>query len=364
MAALTLFRSREANAFQEFIMEARTWWATELFPRLREEYEARKILAEREGRQVRTAEDVAFLFARSTTYAYFCWLERHVQKSKYSSSRWGLVAQLAREADRAAARLAAAEAARLELKSGFEVPEYYAAHDIHQHPGNLHGDRLAGLVYEASALSIHPGTRKNELHERFLDVVRREGAFSSVLDMGCGFGKSALPLAQAFPRAEVVGVDVSAPCLELAAADAAAAQIRNLRFRQADARKTGLPEGSFDLVTSTMLLHELPQEAVQETLVETNRLLAPGGVSIHLDFRADDPFWQFIMYGHGVRNNEPFLEPLMRMDLAEAYRKAGFELVRIESFAEREGATDPGNSFWRFPWAAIIARKPAQGATT
>jgi hypothetical protein len=37
MAALTLFRSREANAFHEFIMEARTWWAAELFPRLREE---------------------------------------------------------------------------------------------------------------------------------------------------------------------------------------------------------------------------------------------------------------------------------------------------------------------------------------
>jgi len=361
MAALTLFRNREANAFQEFIMEARTWWATELFPRLREEYEERRTLAAREGRAVKTADDVAQLFARSTTYAYFCWLERHVQKSKYSSSRWGLVAQLAREADRAEERLAAAEKARLELKDGFQAPDYYVAHDIHQHPGNMHADPLAGLVYEASALSIHPATRRNELHERFVDVVRRESAsaaFAKVLDMGCGFGKSAVPLARAFPQAEVVGVDVSAPCLKLAAADAAAAKVPNIRFRQADARHTGLEPGSFDLVTSTMLLHELPGQAVEETLAETNRLLAPGGVSIHLDFRADDPFWQFIMYGHGVRNNEPFLEPLMRMDLAEAYRKAGFDAVRIEPFAEREGATDPSNPFWRFPWAAIIARKP------
>lgn len=359
MAALTLFRSREANAFQEFIMEARTWWATELFPRLREEYELRKRLAEQEGRQVRTAEDVAQLFERSTTYAYFCWLERHVQKSKYSSSRWGLVAQLAREPDRAAGRLAAAQSGTLEVKDGFKVPEYYAAHDIHQHPGNLHADPFAGLVYEASALSIHPATRRNELHERFVEVVRRESAdLRKVLDMGCGFGKSAVPLARAFPQAEVVGVDVSAPCLKLAAADAAAAKVPNLRFCQADARHTGLAPGSFDLVTSTMLLHELPGEAVEATLAETNRLLAPGGISIHLDFRADDPFWQFIMYGHGVRNNEPFLEPLLRMDLAQAYRKAGFEAVRIEPFAEREGATDPSNPFWRFPWAAIIARKP------
>jgi ubiquinone/menaquinone biosynthesis C-methylase UbiE len=165
-----------------------------------------------------------------------------------------------------------------------------------------------------------------------------------------------VPLAHAFPKAEVIGVDLSEPCLKLAAVDAKG--VPNVSFRQADARQTGLNE-KFDLVTSTMLLHELPGEAVDATLAETRRLLAPGGVSIHLDFRTEDPFWQFIMYGHGQRNNEPFLEPLIRMDLAAAYRKAGFEDVRIEPFAEREGATDPSNPFWRFPWAAIIARKPA-----
>ena len=353
--ALTLFKNREANSFHELVMEARTWWAAELFPQLREEYEVRKRLAEQEGRRIETAEDVALLFSRSTLYQYFCWLERHIQKSKYSSSRWGLVAQLAREPETAAARLG--NKGPLQLDPTLRVPEYYAAHDIHQHPGNLHGDPNAGLVYEASALSIHPKTRKNELHDRFVALVRREGEFRHVLDMGCGFGKSTVPLAQAFPRAEVVGVDVSEPCLRLAAADAK--DLPNVTFRQADARHTQLPDASFDLVTSTMLLHELPGESVEATLAETRRLLAPGGVSIHLDFRTEDPFWQFIMYGHGVRNNEPFLEPLIRMNLADAYRRAGFAEVRIEPFAEREGATDPSNPFWRFPWAAIIARKPA-----
>ena len=355
MALLTLFRSREANAFHEFILEARTWWAVQLFPRLREEYEVRRQLAEREGRQVRTPEDVALLFSKSTLYAYFCWLERHVQKSKYSSSRWGLIAQIAREPETAAQRLAAG--GPLEVDPALRVPEYYTAHDIHQHPGNLHADPSAGLVYEASALSIHPRTKRNELHERFVDLVRREGEFSKVLDMGCGFGKSTVPLARAFPRADVVGVDVSEPCLKLAASDAR--DLPNIRFRQADARHTGLGEGGFDLVTSTMLLHELPAESVDATLAETRRLLAPGGVSIHLDFRTEDPFWQFVMYGHGQRNNEPFLEPLIRMDLAAAYRRAGFAEVRIEPFAEREGATDPSNPFWRFPWVAVIARTPA-----
>lgn len=356
-----LFRSREANAFQEFIMEVRTWWALELFPLLREEYEVRRSADEAAGRQVRTVEDVARLFSRSTLYQFFCWLERHVQKSKYSSSRWGLVAQTARESDRAEARLRADAQAILQLQPGFRVPSYYEAHDIHQHPGNLHSSPLAGLIYEASALSIHPATRRNELHERFAAVVARvfgEAQPARILDMGCGFGKSTLPLARAFPRAEVIGVDVAEPCLRLAAADAARSGVSSVRYRQADARATGLPEASVDLVTSTMLLHELPEQAVHQTLAETYRLLAPGGISVHLDFRAEDPFWQFILFGHGVRNNEPFLEPFMRMDLLQAYRRAGFEEVRVEPFAEREGATDPANRFWRFPWAAIVARKP------
>jgi hypothetical protein len=236
MAALTLFKSREANAFHELVMEVRTWWAVQLFPRLREEYEVRKQLAEREGRRVQTPEDVALLFSNSTLYAWFCWLERHVQKSKYSSSRWGLLAQIAREPQTAAERLK--PGAPLKLDPKLRVPDYYSAHDIHQHPGNLHGDESAGVVYEASALSIHPRTKRNELHERFIELVRREGEFQKVIDMGCGFGKSTIPLAHAFPRAQVTGVDLSQPCLKLAAADARFSNLSNIEFRQADARDT------------------------------------------------------------------------------------------------------------------------------
>jgi ubiquinone/menaquinone biosynthesis C-methylase UbiE len=241
-----------------------------------------------------------------------------------------------------------------------QYPEYYTRIDIHQHPGGVWSDPIAGFVYERGARSTTPlaGRRHRDLHDRLTTAaLERCPAPSRVLDMGCGFGKSTVPLAHAFPRAEVVGVDVSAPCLKLAAADAG--NLTNVSFRQADAQHTGLDAAKFDLVTSTMLLHELPAESIEATLAETRRLLAPGGVSIHLDFRTEDPFWQFVMYGHGQRNNEPFLEPLIRMDLAAAYRRAGFEEVRIEPFAEREGATDPSNPFWRFPWAAIIARKPA-----
>jgi len=355
-----LMPNRQSQAFQELIMEARGYWATTLYPQLRAEHDTRTALAATEGRPAESPEEIAALFRRSTLYQAFGFLERHIQKAKYSS-RWGLAPEL----DRNRAGWTAREAlvgegdARLKLDPALPVPDYYAAYDIHQHPGNLHGADTAGVVYEVSALSIHPNTKRNELHERFTALLADQGRFRAILDMGCGFGKSALPLAQAFPEAQVTGIDLSAPCLRLAAASAVEAQVQNIRYEQRDLRRSGLPDRAFDLVTSTMVLHELPVGDIEETVKETHRLLADGGLSVHLDFGSDDPFMRFLMFGHAKRNNEPFMEPLMRMDIQAAYRRAGFETLEIAPFAEREGSTDPGYPYWRFPWAMFIARKPA-----
>jgi 2-polyprenyl-3-methyl-5-hydroxy-6-metoxy-1,4-benzoquinol methylase len=45
-----------------------------------------------------------------------------------------------------------------------------------------------------------------------------------------------------------------------------------------DARDTGLPAGSFDLITSTFTLEHIPAPDIAEILRESARLLAPGGV--------------------------------------------------------------------------------------
>ena len=42
----------------------------------------------------------------------------------------------------------------------------------------------------------------------------------------------------------------------------------------------------------------------------------------------------------------------------EALERAGFVDVRVESFAETEGSTDPDWPWWRFPWTLFSGRKP------
>jgi ubiquinone/menaquinone biosynthesis C-methylase UbiE len=193
------------------------------------------------------------------------------------------------------------------------------------------------------------------LHERFARFVGELGDFKRILELGCGFGKSALPLAQQFPAAKMKAVDLSAPCLELAAAEAA--EVPNLVYEQADLRHTGYADSAFDLVTSTMVLHELDTPALRESLREARRLLAPGGKLVHLDFQVKDPFLEFIHYGHARRNNEPYMREINQLDFEAELRRAGFDDVKIMPFEEVDGATAPDWPTWRFPWTVFVARR-------
>jgi len=324
-------------AGQAFLLSCKTYWTRVVYPAVREEYEA--------GRKL---ED-------SVLYQYYCWLERHLQRFKYSG-RYGLQPYHAQDRARLEKSI---ESAPVELKPDLEYPDYYTRIDIHQHPGGVWSDPIAGFVYERGARSTTPlaGKRHRDLHERLTAAaLERAGSPQRVLDMGCGFGKSTKPFYEALNAAEVEAIDLSAPCLRLAARDAAGAE--RVRFRQMDATRTDFADRSFDLVTSTMLLHELPPAAVERTLAEAHRLLRPGAAMVHLDFlpRAN-AFDELIHFGHARRNNEPFMEPLARMDIVRVLERLGFRDIEIVPFEEADGALDPKYRYWRFPWTLIAARR-------
>jgi ubiquinone/menaquinone biosynthesis C-methylase UbiE len=346
-------------AAQAFILDAKVFWTTRLYPTLRAEYEARAANAKAAPA---TARDVAGLVAEGTLYRTFAWLERHLQRMKYSG-RYGLHAW--HDQDRAALERqldpAALPKGLLELDPAHGPPDYDTALDIHQHPGGVHTDPIAGFVYERGARTTTPlaGGKHRDLHDRLVSFVSENGGGPKrMLDMGCGFGKSTAPFYRSFPESAVTGIDVSAPCLKLAARDAARAQARNVAFKQRRAESTGFADGSFDLVTSTMLLHEMPPEAIAAAFDEAKRVLAPGGRMIHLDFHhLPDPFLRFIHYGYGRRNNEPYMEPFAEMDVVRALEAKGFGNVRVLPFEEAEGTLAPGYARWRFPWTIIAAER-------
>lgn len=347
---------RSFVAAQDVILDMKKHWTTRLYPALKAEY-----AADAEGKAVQSREQVAGILEGSTSYQYFAWMERHLQRMKYSGP-YGLDPYHKERAQTLTSSLPdMSDDPRLELNPAFENPVYYETVDVHQHPGGVWSDPVAGFVYERGARSTTPmlGAKHRDMHGRLTDRAIRDGVPDRMLDMGCGFGKSTRPFYEELRDTMVEAVDLAAPCLTLAASDAAAAQAENVRFRQMSAYETDYADDSFDLVTSTMLLHEMPPEEIGKTFDECARVLKPGGRMVHLDFYIlPDPFTEFIHHGHSRRNNEPFMVPLAQMDVAAELEARGFSNISIEPFQEAEGIDTENSPYWRFPWTIIAADRP------
>ena len=343
--------SAEGRSFQAFLMGAKAYLMDSIYPKAR--------LAVEGAVQARDKHGAAEQFKRNADYEFFCWLEHYIQHFKYTA-RHGLVAEAERQRAALTSSLMSAEDTKLALGSA-DVPEYYSVINTHQHPGNLHGDILSAPIYKASASSTQPGsTNAYGLHYRFSDVLARHvDAPLKILDLGCGFGKSTLPIAEKWRSAKVEGIDLAEGCLRLAALEAAQSSLDNLSYKQGDVASIDAPDEAFDVVTSTMLLHELEPDALKNVMTEAYRILSPGGSLVQLDFRARDEVERFFLHGHGQRNNEPYMAAFDEFNVDAHLRSLGFVDVRIEPFEESPGSTEPDFPKWRLPWTVIVATKPA-----
>jgi len=91
----------------------------------------------------------------------------------------------------------------------------------------------------------------------------------SVLELGCGTGSFTRELARS--GADIVAIDVSPELLEVATANCSAP---NVRYEIQNAYELSYPEGVFDSVVGSSVLHHLEIEAA---LREIYRVLKPGG---------------------------------------------------------------------------------------
>jgi len=99
---------------------------------------------------------------------------------------------------------------------------------------------------------------------------------SSVLDVCCGTGASALPAAKrAGSRGKVIGVDLAKELLELARGKAAQQHFGNIQFELGDMLSLRFPSGSFDAVVCVFGIFFVPNMSM--AVHELWRLVRPGG---------------------------------------------------------------------------------------
>jgi len=99
-----------------------------------------------------------------------------------------------------------------------------------------------------------------------------------ILDAGCGTGEITSRLAQLYPKANILGVDIIDAHLDLARRRAASLSPR-VRFENRSIFALDLPDDTYDLVTCRHVFQAIPR--VDDVIAELARVTRPGG-RLHL----------------------------------------------------------------------------------
>ena len=347
-------------------------YADELAPQFRQ----------RHGREPEDRHEVRRTLAGHSLYRTWSALRRNTMEMRQQAGLSVVLPQVPELVERAAR---ASKTPRLRLDANVSPPRYLTAMDHHCMPGSYYTERVpedvSGAANYDSGLFVTTGGMLGRFadgggHGMVAFVKARRPGFSPrrILDLGCGLGHNTLPVAKAFPEAQVTAVDVAAPMLRYGAARAASLGVGNVEFVQADAADlAGFEDGSFDWVQSIMFLHETSLPALRRIMAESRRLVAPGGLVTHVEQPRYDGsmplFEQAMRDWDAFHNNEPFWTKLHEIDLDGLMVEAGFgrdHLIHAGVYPITDGdtfpdaATDDVEDYGRKPaWRVTGAEVPA-----
>ena len=144
------------------------------------------------------------------------------------------------------------------------IPPHFNQTFVHFLPGGYLNGHTVRLSYMGQS-------KFNFLHEELLMewLVKLHGDKRPrrILDIGTGPGFSAFVLAQLFPEAQVVAVDLAAPYIRMARRWAELRNVTNVEFYQANAEDLSwLESETFDFINYAYVLHEMPRDNAKHIL--------------------------------------------------------------------------------------------------
>jgi ubiquinone/menaquinone biosynthesis C-methylase UbiE len=196
-------------------------------------------------------------------------------------------------------------------------------HDEHQDRRSAPGTK-GRVLHSAVGYDLLPWLlllgRERAFRERLVRLARLEPG-QSVLDIGCGTGSLAIAAKRRGGRSGTVeGIDASLAMVARARRKASKAGV-DVPFTSGVVEALPFPDGHFDAVLSTVMLHHLPREARQQCAREMRRVLKPGGRVLAVDF------------GGAAGDRKSLLEHFHRHgridvhDIVKLLSEAGLEIV-------------------------------------
>ncbi|OUL28032.1 methyltransferase type 11 [Nostoc sp. T09] len=202
------------------------------------------------------------------------------------------------------------------------IPYYYSSYKFRGIEGGYLNPQVV-VSYDPIIQYLLP-PNETLVRQALIDAIKVQPR--RILDLGCGTGSTTLMLKQAFPQAEVIGLDLSAYMLVMAEHKATSAGLEIL-WRHGNAEKIAFPDAAFDLVTASLLFREIPTAVSQAIIQESFRLLVAGGQVLILD--SNQKALRQLEWLNDVIE-EPYLREYAALNLNESMGKAGFSTLPIQ----------------------------------
>ncbi len=214
------------------------------------------------------------------------------------------------------------DARRVEAPAGKGFPVYYRQ-NFHFQSGGWFTDESARR-YEGQVEALFAGAA-GPMRRRALSLLARAWSDKdhrgrAILDLACGSGAFLENLAATFPRARIMGVDLSEPYLQEARRRSG---VRSLSL--ANAEHLPFADASLDAVTCIYLFHELPPRVRGAVAREIARVLKPGGLLALADSvqPADEPRLERLLEAFPAYFHEPFYASYSQTDLVALFAAVG-----------------------------------------
>lgn len=151
--------------------------------------------------------------------------------------------------------------------------------------------------YYDLAVGIISMGRERKFRAAALDLVDFKPGMK-VLDVGCGTGSLTIAASQKLGgEGQVVGIDPSSNMVALAREKAEKENVE-ASFQVGVIEKLDFPDGQFDLVLSSLMMHHLPVELKEAGLQEVQRVLKPGGMVLIVELDPTTLSLASLIHGH------------------------------------------------------------------
>lgn len=160
---------------------------------------------------------------------------------------------------------------------------------------------------------------------------QRPAANGVIVDLGCGSGRALTMLAQRYAPQRLIGIDIDAGMLAIAARRAARDGV-HAEFLQGAISQLALPDGSVDMVFCHQTFHHLVEQ--EEALREIRRVLKPGGMLLFAESTR--------RYIHSLPIRLLFRHPMHLQRSANEY----LALVRAAGFTVPDSQVSRPYSWW------------------